>query len=604
MLYCITRRSFCASQSSRLFCLSPLTSAVIALLFAAVFCTSVSAAEPKLAPGYREFLTGPTSLLLTRSEKAAFTQLRTDPERDTFIEHFWAVRNPTPGLAANEFKEEFYRRVAYANSFYGRDAGTNGWRTDRGRAYILFGKPQTSMNYHGNQELYATELWFYANPGLPELPPFFYVLFFEGDGVSGYHAYRPYVDGPQKLLRAGGMSPSQAYNYLRGISVELANATLSYIPGEPLDLQTFSGSMQSVQIVNAIQGFNEMPSYVARIAARAQHFERVTSKIEYKLATVNLLTFVVSQDGEPWVHWRMEVSDPAQKWAAGTATFEVHSKLYTQGRLVLEQQDKPEFPVKPEAVEQIAKRPIVYEDMIPVEAGRYQLAVELKNKATGAVYEDSREFEVHGKEETAVLGDVLVLEKHEPEPRRRPFQFGGVEFYPSAQNYVVPSRGLSILYQLQLPEKRAADLVAHYAIAEVTSNSKKTFDEKIDPQGADASGALLTSRTLPVGELSPGQYRLSVRIEDPASAKIAATALSFTVASEAPGKPPIVMARGQADTPQTRATIRYERALCLLALNRPAEAVIALRQSWELNNNSVVKALLEHLSSSSSGAAR
>jgi len=579
--------------------------AILTLIMMCTNSPSFGATKPKLAAVYAEFLAGPPSLLMTRVEKDAFTHLQTDTERDAFIERFWAARNQTPGLGTNEFKEEFYRRVAYANSYYGADRGTRrGWSSDRGRAYVLFGKPQTSMNYHGNQELYATELWFYSNPGLSELPSFFYILFFEGDGVSGYHAYRPYVDGPEKLMRERGYSNQQAYQYLKGISLELANATLSYVPGEPLDLQNFSGSMASNVIVNAVQGFSEMPSYVAKIAEKTALLTRVTSRIEYKLASVNLLTFVVKQDGEPWVHWQMEVLDPAEKWTEGKASFTVSAKLYAQGRLVLEKTDTPEFPLSAAAALEMGKRPVIYEDMIPVETGKYQLSVEMKNTRTGVLHQASREFEIHGPEETVGISDVLVIDRHEPEARRRPFQFGGAEFYPSAQSYVVPARGLSILYQLQLPAKRPAELVAHYAIGQVTGSAmpKKTFDEKVDPRGADASGAILTSRTLPIEELGPGQYRLSVRVEDPASARITATAISFTVPSEVTGKPPVVMAKGQADNDQSRAAIRYERALCLLATNRPAEAVSALRQSWELSGNPAVKSLLDHLTASRSGA--
>jgi GWxTD domain-containing protein len=177
---------------------------VIALLLLLVACQFALAGSTKtsLSKAYREFLNGPPSLLLTKDERTAFQHLGSDPERDSFIEHFWQVRNPAPGLVNNEFKEEFYRRVEYANAYYGKDAGTQGWHTDRGWTYILFGRPETSMSYQGNQELYPTELWFYSNPGLQELPPFFYVHFFEQNGAGGYRIYQSYVDTPDKLLRA------------------------------------------------------------------------------------------------------------------------------------------------------------------------------------------------------------------------------------------------------------------------------------------------------------------------------------------------------------------------------------------------------------------
>ncbi len=565
---------------------------------------TIAAPKAKLTASYRDFLNGPASLLLTRAEKKAFQSLQTDPERDNFLERFWEIRNPAPGSASNEFKEEFYRRVAYANSFYGRDSGSAGWRTDRGRTYILFGRPQTSMNYLGNQELYPTELWFYSNPGLAELPPFFYVLFFEGDGVSGYHFYYPYVDSPDKLLRSGGQSKQAAYQYLHNISAEMANATLSWIPGEPIDTQTFSGSMASMQIVNAIQGYAEMPSYAHTISTREQRLERVTSKVEYKLARTDLLTFVAMENGKSWLHWRMEVNDPAQpKWITGQAKLHVVSRLFSHGQLVMEQSDDPAFTVPEANAEQIRKRPLSYEDLLPVEAGQYQLAVAITNEQSGTVYEASRDFTVKPTEDRTGISDVLVIAKHAPDPRRRAFTFGGVQFQPSAQNYVKASEGLSLLYQIQLPAERPTALEVHYAVGQVASTVKKTFDEKLNMAQADQAGSLLTAKTLPIQELAPGQYRLSIRVEDPNSKKISAAAIPFVVASESLGLPPVVIARGINMTPQGQAAVHYERALCLLSQNRASEAVEALKESWELSRNAQVKTLLEHLSSSSTAVA-
>jgi GWxTD domain-containing protein len=559
---------------------------------------NVSAAnKTKLESRYQEFLNGPTSLLLTRDERTAFNRLGNDSERDAFIERFWDLRNPTPGLLSNAFKEEFYRRVAYANNFYGKDAGSQGWRTDRGRTYILFGKPQTSMNYYGNQELYATELWFYSNPGLSELPPFFYVLFFEGDGVSGQHFYHPYTDGPEKLMRNGGMSKAQAYRYLRNINVELANSTLSFIPGEPIDTSNFNGSMASMQIVNAIQGFNEMPSYVAMIRARGMKQERVSSKVQYALARTDLTTFVAIQDGKHWLHWVMRVNDPTQpKWENQKAALHVAWKLFSQGRLVLEQSDDPSFAVPAAAAEQVSKRPVAYEDVMPVEEGKYQLSVALTNKQSGEVYEASKEFEVASPKDRTMLGDVLVISKHGNDPRPRPFQFAGVEFQPSEQNYITASRGLSLLYQVRLPSERPSELKVHYTVGQVSSNMKKSFDDSLNLHSADVSGTILTAKTLPIQELGPGQYRLSIRLEDPTSGKTSAQAIPFTIVNEMEGEQPIVIARSRNNSTQGLAAVEYERALCLLSQEKRPEAIQALKASLDLSQNAAVKSLLEHLS--------
>jgi GWxTD domain-containing protein len=302
------------------------------------------------AKQYQGFLRGPVSYLITRFEREAFQSLATDDERDRFIERFWEARNPTPSTGQNEFKDEFSRRVAYVNAFYGRNAGSDGWRTGRGRTYLLFGKPRTTMNWSGNQELYPAELWFYSNPGLTEVPAFFYVLFFDKDGIGGYRFYHPCIDGPDKLLRSanGGGTAAAAYTYLKNIGAELAYCSLSLIPGEPVGTTNYTGSMASAEIIRGIQGYNQMPSYVSTIQTRLARLESVTSRVHYDLARTSLLAFLVWEKGEPWVNWQFEVQDPKQpKASQGQARYQMTARLYSGGKLVIERTDTPHFAVAP-----------------------------------------------------------------------------------------------------------------------------------------------------------------------------------------------------------------------------------------------------------------
>ena len=92
-------------------------------------------------PPYSKWLTQDVAYIISDQERAAFRQLATDEEREHFIEQFWLRRDPTPGTLANEFKEEHYRRIAYANQRFTTGSGLAGWKTDRGRIYITYGPP-------------------------------------------------------------------------------------------------------------------------------------------------------------------------------------------------------------------------------------------------------------------------------------------------------------------------------------------------------------------------------------------------------------------------------------------------------------------------------
>jgi GWxTD domain-containing protein len=102
----------------------------------------VEALQP--VPGvssYTKWLEEDVVYIIQPEERDAFQRLETDGERDEFINQFWQRRDPTPGTPENEFKDEHYRRIAYANLHFPTATGKAGWKTDRGRIYIRFGPP-------------------------------------------------------------------------------------------------------------------------------------------------------------------------------------------------------------------------------------------------------------------------------------------------------------------------------------------------------------------------------------------------------------------------------------------------------------------------------
>ena len=117
------------------------------------FGSTVSAVETP----YRKWLTEDVAYIITDEERSAFKRLQADEEREHFIEQFWLRRDPTPGTVENEFKEEHYRRIAYANQNYQDPSGLPGWKTDRGRVYITYGPPDEKESHPNEQR----ELWLY-----------------------------------------------------------------------------------------------------------------------------------------------------------------------------------------------------------------------------------------------------------------------------------------------------------------------------------------------------------------------------------------------------------------------------------------------------------
>lgn len=99
------------------------------------------ALKSELKGAYKTWLTQDVAYIITDEERKAFKNLSNDEEREAFIEQFWLRRNPNPDSPDNEFREEHYRRIQYANDHFA--AGKPGWKTDRGRIYIMWGKPDS-----------------------------------------------------------------------------------------------------------------------------------------------------------------------------------------------------------------------------------------------------------------------------------------------------------------------------------------------------------------------------------------------------------------------------------------------------------------------------
>lgn len=104
---------------------------------------------------YKKWLDEDARYIITDQERADFSKLTTDTERDDFVRAFWERRNPTPGAQENKFKEEHYRRIAYTNTHFA--AGVPGFKTDRGRIYILYGPPDEIEHHPASSGLNAPQ---------------------------------------------------------------------------------------------------------------------------------------------------------------------------------------------------------------------------------------------------------------------------------------------------------------------------------------------------------------------------------------------------------------------------------------------------------------
>ena len=156
---------------------TPLCASVVFLATAALAVVALQAApaqenaetlsklQAEQAAPYQRWLNEEVVYIISDTERAAFLKLTTDEEREKFIEQFWQRRDPKqPGTVENEFKEEHFRRIAFANEHYRTPLGTPGWKSDRGRMYIVYGPPDEIDSHPTPREkAYGYETWLYQH---------------------------------------------------------------------------------------------------------------------------------------------------------------------------------------------------------------------------------------------------------------------------------------------------------------------------------------------------------------------------------------------------------------------------------------------------------
>src|ERR1700757_4178069 len=251
-------------------------------------------------PGvYRHWLDEEINYLITDAERNAFLELKTNQDRDTFIDRFWKMRNPDPTAPSNTAQAEHYRRLAYANEQFGFRGGNNGCRTDRGMVYITLGPPKQIAHYPNTKYLRQMEIWFYQSPG-PALPPYFSVIFFKPSNAEDFRLYSPYSDRPEKLIVsnvAANDEPRAVRIIQQDVNDEVARLSLSLLPDEPVDLHEAYPSLQSDVLLSKIREYRNLDENRRLLEQRRSLLEGVTHRVLLG-EQFNAMDVLATRDGE------------------------------------------------------------------------------------------------------------------------------------------------------------------------------------------------------------------------------------------------------------------------------------------------------------------
>ncbi len=440
-------------------------SKLIASLFCAVvfLCGPVHTAQKPgstkdLSPHYRKWLEEEVVYIISQTEKEVFLQLETDREREIFINAFWKQRDPTPNTPENEFRNEHYRRIQYANNWFGKDAPGPGWQSDMGRIYIILGEPKAIDRYENFAELYPTVVWFYQGLVDYGLPNGFSVVFFKRGNAGDYVLYSPVKDGPQSLLihyNQDMARPELAYGELLKIQPTLANVSLALIDGESsaqLTPSIASEVLIGTKIPNA-------PVYKVK-DTYAEKLLKYKDFIEYDYSTNYIendfmLRILQGPTGLFFVHYLIEPSRLTfeQYEQNFTSNLEVNGTVVdSQGTTVYQYEKKVPIVFSEDQLANIQNKLFSFHDIIPLIPGDYQLNVILKNTVSKEFTSIESRIVIPGSPSLAMSRPVLAnrLDANSKySGQNKSFLVGDKQLRPSPRNDFMQDDTLYAYIQLR-----------------------------------------------------------------------------------------------------------------------------------------------------------
>jgi GWxTD domain-containing protein len=494
---------------------------------------------------YKEWLSEDVVYIISPEERTAFLQLDTNEEREQFIEQFWLRRSSNPDLPDNDFKEEHYRRIAYANEHFA--SGIPGWRTDRGRIYIIWG-PADEVDSHptggtydrpmseggGSTTTYPWESWRYRY--LEGLGNNVELEFVDPSGSGEYHLT---MDPSEKdallhvpgaglsLMEQMGMS-SKADRFTRSDGTNLPRS----LGGQPASMNEFNRLELYAKVQQAPPvKFKDLESLVTSRVVRDQvHFTwrtdflKVTNDTVLVPVTVQIPNNQLSFQAKDGVH---------------SATLNVFGRVSTlTGRVVQTFEDAVSRDFPDSLFQQSVKLQSIYQKAVPLRPGLYRLDLVIKDVHSGNVGVVNTRLAVHQFDDakldssSLILADGLKLE-HVPSKQigAGMFVLGSTKVVPRLEADFTTADKLGIYMQIYnlKPDDTTHKSNATFQYT-VRKGDQQVMQFKETSTDMKQSGDQVTiERLLPLATLAPGKYTLEINATDSLTNQTITRSAEFTV---------------------------------------------------------------------------
>jgi GWxTD domain-containing protein len=506
------------------------------------------ALEKELMGPWKKWLNEDVIYIITDEEKAAFKRLKTDDERQQFVEAFWQRRDPTPDTEENEYKEEHYRRIAYANDHYA--SGIPGWKTDRGMIYIKYGPPD--------------EIDSHPSGGSYERP------IEEGGGETSTYPFEDwryrYLEGIGTNIQIEFVDTTMSGEYHMSTDPEEKDALL-YVPGAGLTLSEQMGMSDKTQRFQRTDGTHlgvgnqplpESMNEFTRIEQMAKlqapppiKFKDLQTAVDSNVR-YNTLPMMVRADyirvtdstvlTSIAIQFKNSDLQYSTKDTAAKATINIYGRVSSLTRKPVnwfEDTVTAQFPA--EMLQKAMSGSQIYSKTIPLAPGTYRLNVVAKDTVGNTMNSYEMALNVpHYDEDQLGASSVILADEIERVPTKSigagPFVIRSSKVRPRVNDTFKQDETMGIyaeLYNFGMDKKtNKPEGTVEYDVVN-TADNKTVLSQTEDLSNIPNSSAFIVTveKKLPLKSLPPGKYTLRLKVTDKLRGTTLNPSAPFTVTS-------------------------------------------------------------------------
>src|SRR5579863_5843004 len=492
---------------------------------------------------YKQWLNEDVIYIISPNERNAFLQLATNEEREQFIEQFWLRRSSNPDLPDNDFKEEHYRRIAYANEHFA--SGIPGWKTDRGRMYIMWG-PADEVESHptggtydrpmdeggGSTTTYPWETWRWRY--LEGIGENVILEFVDPSGSGEYHMT---MDPSEKdaLLHVPGAGLSLLE------SMGMASKTDRFTRSDGTNLPTTMGGTPA-----SMDEFNRLELYAKVQKAPPVKFKDLEAIVTARIVRDQLkftwrTDFMKVTNDTVLVPITIQVSNGQLNFQAKdgihSATMNVFGRVSTlTGRVVQTFEDPVSKDFPDSLFQQSLKLQSIYQKAVPLRPGLYRLDIVIKDVQSGNVGVINTRLAVPRYADEKLDASTLILAdqlEHVPAKQIGTGQFvlGSTKVRPRLDSDFTTTDRMGIYLQVYnlKPDDKTHKSSATFQFT-VKKGAEQVLQFKETSEEMKQTGDQVTiERWLPLASLTPGKYTIEINATDGISNQSISKTADFTV---------------------------------------------------------------------------